>query len=187
MGERSQFVNGIAWTFIALGGLALLGTVPLALATWFLLDAVAFQAALDEAIRTSPMPVPAWMAWTFRHLKEVLAVGVVLSVISLVVSIGLLLRWRWAHMAFVLMMAVGALLHFVWAMAPFLFGSPAGSGPMLVMALGSAVFALGFGGLYAWLAFVLMSPVVRAEFSRKAHTGHLSDSTEGEEDGDGTE
>jgi hypothetical protein len=188
MGDRSQFVTGIAWTFIALSVLSMLGTVPLGLATWFLLDAAAYESALDEAIRTSPVPVPEWMAWTFHNLKEVLAAGAALSVASLLVSIGLLKRWRWAHAAFVLLMALGALLHVAWAAVPFVAGSPAAGGrPMLAMALGSAVFALAFGVLYAWLAYMLMTPAVRAEFSRRAHTGHCTDSAEGGKDGNGTE
>lgn len=163
---RGGFVTGLAWTFIVLGILAVLGTLPLAALWWFVIDPVAFEAALDEALQAVPTPVPPGVLWTLHNLKTVLTAGFAVSLVTLVAAVGLLRRQGWARVVFVWLMALGALIHVVWAVAPYLPGMPAlDGGFMLVMALGSSLFALVFGALYGWLTMVLMSPAVRAEFA----------------------
>lgn len=155
MSERHSpgFISGLAWTFIALGVLGLLCSAPLAIIGWFLVDAAAYAAAIDEAIRTSPVPVPPGLQWSLHHVREIMATGAALSLVTLAAAVGLLRRREWARVTFIVLLWIGAVAHLVWAVAPFVSGDL--PGPALVLAAVSAVFALTFGVLYAWVAIVL--------------------------------
>lgn len=148
----------MAWTFIALGVLGLLGSAPLAIIGWLLVDAAAYAAAIDEAIRTSPVPVPPGLQWSLHHVREIMAAGAVLSLLTLVGAVGLLRRREWARVMFIGLMWIGAVAHLAWAVAPFATGGLEGAA--MVLALASAVFALAFGVLYAWVAIVLSRRVL---------------------------
>lgn len=161
-----KLVTGAAWAFIALGALGLIGTVPVALLGWFFVDTAAYAAAVDEALRTAPVAVPPWMEWTLRHLRGVMTASAIMCAGTVVVAIGLLRRNELARIVFVVMLWIGAAVHLIWAVAPFLGGVTAAGKAGLVLALASAVFALAFGVLYGWLAVVLSSAPVRAEFSQ---------------------
>lgn len=152
------FISGLAWTFIALGALGLVCSAPLAIFSWFFVDPAAYAAAIDEAIRTSPVPVPPGVRWSLHHVREILVTGAVLSLFTLVAAVGLLRRREWARVTFIVLMWVGAVAHLFWAVAPFVAGDLAR--PSMALALVSAVFALAFGVLYGWVAIVLKRRVL---------------------------
>lgn len=152
------FVSGIAWTFIALGALGVLTCAPLAAFFWLLVDPAAYALAIDDAFRASPVPVTPGVRWTVLHLKELLVALALLSLLTLVGAIGLLRRREWARLLFIVLMWVGAVAHVLAAVLPFLAGGM--DATAAVLAAVSAIFALAFGALYAWVAIVLSRHVL---------------------------
>lgn len=160
MNEQSSpaFASSVAWTFIVLGALGVLVCAPLAAFFWLLVDPAAYTNAMNDAFRASPVPVTPGLRWTFLHLKELLAAGALSSVVTLVAAVGLLRRREWARQLFIVLMWLGAVAHVVAAVLPFVMGGM--EGPAVVLAAGSAVFALAFGVLYAWVAIMLARRVL---------------------------
>lgn len=147
------FISGIAWTFIVLGALGVLFCAPAAAFFWLSVDPVAYARAIDDAIRASPLPVTPGVRWTLLHIKELLAASALLSLVTLIGAIGLLRRQEWARLLFIVLMWAGAVGHVLAAVLPFFSGGMEAT--TMVLAAASAVFALAFGALYAWVAIVL--------------------------------
>lgn len=160
MNERHSpgFISGLAWTFVVLGALGLLFGAPFAAVFWFLVDPVAYERAINDALRASPVPVTPGLRWTALHLRELLAAGVATSLVTLVAAVGLLRRREWARLMFIVLMWMGAVAHVLVAVLPFVIGTMDGS--TLVLAMASALFALAFGAVYAWVAIVLSRRVL---------------------------
>lgn len=169
---RSTFVTVVAWIFIALSGL---GTAIAAPQNVMLF--VMFRGALAaQAARPPPPGVPFFAAFLTAHVQFVFAGFLVLSVITLVSSIGLLKRRNWARMCFVGLMLFGV----AWQLAGLglqlvmmrslqqgAIGPVADMQAMLyVMATMGALFAVGFGVLFGWIAKRLLAPAIAAEFVR---------------------
>jgi hypothetical protein len=100
-------------------------------------------------------------------------------VLTLVSAIGLLKRLNWARLCFIGIMALAVLwsllsLVLQWMMSSFMleqFAAASGENGIdmrpffLAVTVMSAVFSLGFGVLFGWIAKRLLSPEVVAEFS----------------------
>ncbi len=170
---RSDFVTVLAWIFIVLAGFAI---AMLALQT-IVISALPFGETQKYA-QQSPNDSYAMQEMVFGGLRVMLLVLLALSALTLVAAIGLLRRWNWARLLFIVFMAFGVLMHIGGlALSPFMFASiphmeGAGSpeipqyfGKMMIMMLGfSAAISIGFVVLFGWIIKRLTAPDIRREF-----------------------
>jgi hypothetical protein len=172
--ERSEFVTVVAWIFIGLSGLMTLVSVV----QYFMFGMMMSSSQLQGAINEVQTRVPA-AVFVFKYFRLLIGAVFLLSLATLVVSIGLLKRWNWARLVFVGLMAIGIL----WSLAgPIVQFMVLRGMPMLPpdapsefrnlfesmvssMKIFSVIFALGFCLLYGWIAVRLMSAKVRSEFT----------------------
>jgi hypothetical protein len=171
--QRSTFVTVLAWVFITLSGFGTLISI---------LQNVMIHSLLRSP-QMNPMPVPppgapAATVFLMAHMQLFFLAFLVMSVVMLVSSIGLLMRWNWARLCFVGLM----ILSIVWNVvsmavqmsmfssfsAQFAAMSPPQAPDMtpVLIAIGvvSVVFALGFSVLFGWIAKRLLSAPIAAEF-----------------------
>lgn len=177
---RSAFVTGIAWSFIVLAGLGIV---------WALLQNIVFnvlvgthdiETVISDARSAGVMPD--MLALVFRHMRSLLLLTLVLSVLTFVASIALLRRRNWARLVFIVMMWLGVAGNFggLWLQFQLLSGAPmqemlksltaAAGVPMdgLVQSVQmvSALVAIVFAALFAWTAIRLNAQEIKNEFSR---------------------
>ncbi|MCE8021835.1 hypothetical protein HOP51_17190 [Halomonas sp. MCCC 1A11036] len=167
---RSAAVSGLAWGFIAFSALTV------ALLTLPLLPGEALVASLGvEAGSGGLTGGVAWLIERSNTLAGLLMAG---AAVTLVLSVALLQRRRWARPAFLTLMAAG----FVGvlggaALTPLTFGFMADAagnvaGPEdpvagLIGALAVLIlFATLLVVLFAWACWKLTTPAIRAEFER---------------------
>ena len=162
--QRSTFVTVVAWLFIVGSGMC----TPIALLqnvmVWTVFPREALRAGADDA-------GPA--AWIARS-PELLVLGFLCAcVVTLVASIGLLRRQRWARTLFTaVLVAIIALQLIGFALQlSFVFGSEApfdrvaGFGGLVVgIVVTTAIFAVAICGGLAWLIKRLYGPDVTQEF-----------------------
>ncbi|HEY1142256.1 MAG TPA: hypothetical protein VGE88_18935 [Lysobacter sp.] len=170
---RSTFVTVVAWIFIALSGFGtLIGILQSAMVlTVFNTPEVA------QAMNAPPPPgTPPFAIFMMKYMVALFVFMLSLNAVTLVSSIGLLLRRNWARLLFIGLMIVGI----VWNVAGlalqfFMFSSmreqlaaipdAPDMGPLFVaIAVVSIVITLAFSVLFGWIARRLMSPDVVAEF-----------------------
>src|SRR5260370_42306961 len=105
--NRSAFVTGLAWTFIALGGfaplIALLQNIMLTL--MFPMDEM--RSAMHEADKAHPMPP--LFRFMFDNFRLFFASFLAVSALTLVSAICLLKRQNWPRLIFIGIMAFGIL------------------------------------------------------------------------------
>jgi hypothetical protein len=172
--ERSEFVTVVAWIFIGLSGLMTLMSVVQYLMFGMMMSLGPMQDGMNEMQARMPAA-----AFAFRHFRLLIGAVLLLSLITLVVSIGLLKRRNWARLVFIGLMALGI----VWNVAgPIVQLMVLRGMPMLPpdtpadfrdlfesmmssMQIFSVIFALGFCLLYGWIIVRLMSAKVRSEFA----------------------
>lgn len=174
---RSEFVTVVAWIFIGLSGLATLMSVVQSFMVGMMMSLGSMQDAMNEA--QSRGDVPPMAVFMLGHFRQMIGAFFLLSLITLVASIGLLKRWNWARLLFVGLMALGILANLA---SLFLQRLMLGGMPMLPadmpadfrarfesmmasMQIVGVIFALGFCVLYGWIIVRLMSANVRREFS----------------------
>jgi hypothetical protein len=172
--ERSEFVTVLAWVFIGLSGFMTLTSVVQYFMFGMMMSVGPMQAGINEMQERMPAG-----AFVFRHFRLLIGTVVLLSLITLVVSIGLLKRWNWARLVFIGLMAVGIIWNVAGAIVQFMVlrampmlppNAPADfrdlfESMMSSMKIFSVIFALGFCLLYGWIIVRLMSAKVRSEFA----------------------
>lgn len=176
--SRSTFVTVLAWIFIALSAFGTLIAIlqSVMLATMFAEPDVARAFA-------GPMPpeMPAPLGLLMRHLPLFFVAFLLVSVATLVASIGLLRRWNWARLLFVGLLALGILwnvggLVVNWSVigavqdtigAPTTPGAPDPRSFLVAMLVASVLLTLAFAALFGWIIKRLLSPSIAAEFRRR--------------------
>jgi hypothetical protein len=176
---RSSFVTVLAWIYIALTGL---GTFVLVLQNIVFNALVPFDQLHDAWARAQrEMPLPAWFGWFFDHVRLFLAVLLAVTLVKLVSAIALLKRRNWARLVFIAIFALGILWNiggtvlqqfmvFPIPKIPRPPDAPADfdlmmSGMMTFIRVISALFAIAFSVLFAWLIRKLLSAEIAAEFA----------------------
>ena len=170
--NRSTFVTVVAWIFIVLSGFAtFIGALQnIMIATVF------SNPEFDAAMRTPPPGAPPFATFMLGHVRWFFLAVLVVSALTLAASIGLLLRRNWARLAFIGLMLLGML----WSIGSMVlqvamfssmreqFHAAKGAPDMTLFVAAivafSAVFSIGFAGLYGWIAKRLSSREIAAEF-----------------------
>src|SRR4030095_1524929 len=99
--ERSDFVTVVAWIFIALSGLAALMSVAQYFMAGMMMSPGPMRDTMNDAQARGDMPPAA--AFMFEHFRQLIGAFFLLSLITLVASIGLLKRRDWARLGFILL------------------------------------------------------------------------------------
>ncbi len=172
---RSTFVTLVGSIFIVLSSFGTLISILQNIMAF-----TVFQSPELRQVMESPQPgVPPVAAFMTSHFHLFTLAFLLVSVLTLVSAIGLLKRLNWARLCFIGIMALAVLwsllsLVLQWMMSSFMLGQfAAASGEngidmrpfFLAVTVMSAVFSLGFGVLFGWIAKRLLSPEVVAEFS----------------------
>jgi len=173
--QKSTFVTVVAWIFIALSGFGtLIGILQSAMVL-----TVFNTPEVTQAMHAPPPPgAPAFAVFMMKYMVAFFVFMLSLNALTLVSSIGLLLRRNWARLLFIGLMLVGI----VWNLAGlvlqfFMFSSmreqfaalpdAPDMGPFFIaIAVVSVVFTLAFSTLFGWIARRLTLPDVVAEFVR---------------------
>ena len=174
VGSRSLFVTLTAWLFLVLGALA---------GTSALLQNALWAAGLHDVPGFGPeQSLPLVSGLLVGYLRWVMAIGLTLSLATMVSAAGLLLRLEWARRGFIglLGLAIAVNLLGLWLqheIVQSVFDATLAASPM------PAVAAHVFGGFVAasramaafmtlatcaalgWIMRQLMSPGVRQEFA----------------------
>lgn len=175
----SAFVTVVAWIYIALGGF---GTFILLMQNILVNTVFPFNQMREAEMQAhSKTQLPPFFFWIFGHIRLFLGVFLIWALIKFVSAIGLLRRRNWARVLFIGFLAFGI----AWNIAAivlqqFFISSMLTSMPlppnapenfndvMEGMLIGirvfSAVFAIGFSVLFAWMIKKLLSPAIAAEF-----------------------
>ncbi|MCW5574877.1 MAG: hypothetical protein KIT13_02165 [Burkholderiales bacterium] len=172
---RSGLITGLAWTFIVLAGFATLISLLQNILITLMFPAEEMRAAMREVQKSQPMP--AFAEFVLENIRLFLGLFFVVCAVTLVSSIGLLMRKNWARLIFVGLMVLGVLWNLMGAALPFLMfssfsmleGAPGDfQESFKVMATIMAVFAflvaMVFSALFLWIAKRLLSDDVRREF-----------------------
>ena len=173
--NRSTFVTVVAWIFIALSGL---GTM-ISILQNIMIQTMFKGPEMEKALQAPPPPgAPPFATFMAGHFQLIFFSFLIVSAFMLASSIGLLKRKNWARLLFVGLMVLGIVwnlgglvLQFTmfssmqdsFANAP---GAPNMKPFMIGMAVVGVIFALGFSGLFGWIAKRLLSPAVAAEFKQ---------------------
>lgn len=175
---QTSFVTGLAWSFIGLAGVSLL----LAAIQYVLIARVlpmdVMREMLLDMIKLNLLP-PLVMA-VFDNMPGIAVVMAAASLLTLLISIGLLRRHNWARLAFAWMMIAAAALHIAGAFLPLYLlrdFSPASDAipPEFnriaaalknIFTIMSIVMSIAFAGVFGWMAKRLMSADIRREFTQ---------------------
>lgn len=170
--HRSTFVTAVAWVFIALSGFS----TVISILQNILVRTVFNAPEVKQAMQAPPADAPPFAVFMLNHLEQFFLAFLLVSVATLVSSIGLLRRRNWARRVFIGLMLLamawqlgGLVLQFAmfsstqaqFANAP---GAPDMRAFFAAMAVVGVLFALGFSVLFGWIARRLMSAQVAAEF-----------------------
>lgn len=179
-GPRSSFVTTVAWNSILLAGfgtfVALLQNVMVRL-----MPREIFKAALQDGSFATHMPRPT--LFLLEHVDTLALGSLLLSVVSLIASIGLLHRRNWARILFMglLVLCAGyslAGLFLQRVMIPS-FALRVPTDPAMrpvaqqfqqflgVFQIAILLMSLAFAGLFAWLFYKMGTPGVRDEFANR--------------------
>lgn len=169
---KSILVTVVAWIFIILSGSAM----PISIFQNIVV-ALSFGNRELEGAMNQGSGQPAWLESIVAHVPLFFHFVLVVLVITLVASIGLLLRRNWARLLFITVMGLGI----AWnvstvAFTAFFFSSVGGiagirhEAPMAfdfvywaIVAV-SVAQATGFSCLFGWIIWKLMSVKIRHEF-----------------------
>lgn len=170
---RSSFVTVVAWIFIIFSGFA----TAVALLQGLVLFLLTPMDQLERALGETSAALPGIYVFLFRHIRLVFLFLALGAALSLAASIGLLQRREWARKLFVGLMVLGALTQVAGVAVQFLAARALqpqaqafGDAPellwfVLVVNVAAGLVTLGFGALYAWIAWKLTRPAVREEFA----------------------
>lgn len=172
--ERSTFVSVVAWIFISLSGFATL----IAILQNIIIQTVFTQPEVHQAIQNQPPGIPPFAAFMFNHMTFFPLFFLIVTSITLIVSIGLLMRKNWARLCFIGIMFFAILWNLVGlVMQVFMFhfmkeqfatgpGMPDMSIVLVAVTVISVIFTIGFSILFGWIARTLMSRKIVVEFGR---------------------
>ena len=171
---RSTFVTVLAWTFIAMSGMATTISLMQNVMLHVLMDG-----GLGQALRQAPAEgVPPVAAFLAGHAQLFFLGFMLMSIVTLVCATGLLHRRNWARLGFVGLMGLGIAWQAIgfwiqsslmstireqFAAAAELGGPDLGAAAPAIMLVG-AVFALAMAALQGWIAWKLLTPAIAAEF-----------------------
>jgi len=174
---QSSFVTVVAWIYIALEGV----TAFILVLQSVVISFFPFEQMQQVALSQGRIPMPSFFAWIFGHLRMLLALSLLIALIKLIAAVGLLRRRNWARLLFIGILAfsiawsVAAIVLQQFAMSalvtiPVPRNAPESfhevmEGMMLGIRAVSAVFAVGFAVLFAWMIRKLLSPAIAAEFA----------------------
>lgn len=174
--QRSEFVTIMAWISLALG---LAGVASGIVQGVMLLAVPADRMVQDLLAMTAPgVELPPALRWTFAHLGLLNFLSLLSSALLTVVSYGLLKRFEWGRLGFMLFLAASALagllgaLAFVdvLAQASGMAGAdiaeidPAFHRLQSAMKVAMVVAALLVAVLHGAIIWKLCRPEIRAEF-----------------------
>src|SRR5262249_20832615 len=109
--ERSAFVTAVAWVFIALSGFATLISILQNVMIYTLFPLDQMHAAMAQARQQHD--IPALSLFMFEHIRELFAVVLVVTLATLIISIGLLRRHNWARILFICLLVLGIMWNVV--------------------------------------------------------------------------
>lgn len=176
---QSSFINALAWVFIALASFSTFISIlqNIMINTFFPLDQM--HTAMKEAQASQQMP--AFAGFMFDNIRLFFMAFLLVSVSTLAAAIGLLKRWNWARICFIVIMVLaiawnilGIILQqsFITSMpktmpdAPVDFRRHFETMTMtMIIRIASVLMAIAMSGLFGWIVKRLVSPVIRAEFS----------------------
>lgn len=175
--KRSGFVTVIAWIFIVLAGFALFYTLIQGLMISYVYTDSHIHKAMQAAEHAQNMPAISRLF--IDHMQLFNVIFMVLSTAMLIISIALLKRKNWARIGFIAFMAIGIIWNvFSLVMQAGYFNHmpplPQNTPPqyhdqMKMMQTGmlifSAVLAIVFSILFAWIIKRLLSVKYKAEFT----------------------
>lgn len=180
MQTRSTFVTVVAWIFIVLSSFGTVIGILQNVLLWTVFRTPEVTTALEEAQAASP-EMPVIVSTMFQYMPLFFLATLLVTVFTLVSSIGLLRRWNPARLCFIGIMILGAL----WTLVGMVFQFYAFSEMRTQMAEWSSeideafvdmsaftngmmvvqvVFSLAFVALFLWIAKRLLSPQIAAEF-----------------------
>ncbi len=172
---HSTFVTATAWCFLLVAGFgAFMNALQLLLMFTVLPPADYVAIAADMQTTQS---LPSFLVFVVEHMVAWTFLGLCLSLLTAVASVGLLRRQNWARVAFVIIMWLGVASNLAGAAAPLVFGPMAQNllqsfpaemrgdlqSMMTLMTWLSVGLALLFAALFGWTALKLMSAAVRRE------------------------
>ncbi len=175
-GQRSTFVNVVGWIFLVLSGLGVL----MLLVQMLLFGTLFASPEIEKAMATAQASgeIAGVSLFLFQHIWWVLAASLLVLILVLVSSIGLLRRWNWARLCFVVLMILAALKKVVdIGMAAFMApmftsqmsnlppDAPDLGGFVIGVVIFSVIISIGLMALYAWIAWRLTRPAIVAEFT----------------------
>lgn len=174
---RSSFVDGLAWLSIVLSALMVvsMGLQVLALNVW--LPADAFDPVRLRGLGLEGLPPSA--EWVLMHLRGLIVLSLLLSVLALWASIDLLRRRNWARWFFIAMLGLGATwsLGSLFYMGDFMPSAESMLGGDVPSAMraelaafqrnlwwASVLMTVLFVALHGWIIWKLVKPPVSDEF-----------------------
>lgn len=178
-GNRSSFVTVLAWIFIVLSGFATMISILQNIMVWTMFN----QPEVANAMSTPPPGAPPFLAFMAGYFQWIFLAFLLVTIATLVSSIGLLKRINWARLVFIGLMFLGIAWNLLglfgqFAMKTFMRGQfaaipktpdmPDMQAFMIGMMVVSAIFAIGFSVLFGWIAKRLLSLEIRAEFGAMA-------------------
>jgi len=172
--DRSVFVSVVGWLFIAISGLGAGVAVLQNVLFW-----TVFRRSDGSFFMAEPPPgAPPFTGFFLSNFQWIFPAILVLFLFVLACSIGLLKRRNWARLCFIVLMGLGL----AWQVFGVIFnvmnfssmrtqfedaavpGAP-DMGPFLIVsAVVGVLFAIAFGGVFAWIAAKLMSAPIAREF-----------------------
>jgi hypothetical protein len=173
---RSSFVTVLAWVFIVLSGFTTLIAIAQNIMISTMFSADQMEAAMHAA--KGKQDIPPIAEFMTSHFRLFFGAFLALSVVTLVSSIALLKRKNWARLMFICLMGLSIVwniggLFFQQAMFSSMPSPPTTAPPGFqaqfnsmaqTMMIFSAIMAIGFSILFAWIIKRLTSQKVRKEF-----------------------
>ncbi len=172
---RSRFITVLAWSFIVLGGLSSL----VSLLQLYLVYAFTPLQELKVSFASSAefQSLPLAISFVVMHIELLFSLLLLLSVFSLVTGIGLLQRKNWARLCFIALMLIAIAWNCInlalsYTVMSQLSASSAGLSNLAtsveaiqnIVMLAGVVFNLAFSASFAWLAWRVCRPAIKAEF-----------------------
>ena len=178
--KHSTFVTVVAWIFIALSAWNTIVSILQNVMIHVIFDRTGMASLVQQAPPDGYPPLAALMV---THAPTLVAGLLLISIATLVSSVGLLRRLNWARLCFIGLMLFGI----AWQLASLVFqfelfsgigeqfaevaefggGPDIGSMVPLVLAL-SGVFYVAVAVLFGWIAIRLISPAIVAEFKNSS-------------------
>lgn len=181
---RSTFVNATAWITLCLSGLGLL-MLALQAAMFLAAGRAGLFARMQEQLALDPQ-ASAFLSMALEWLPWLAVLFTVQNLLFVTASVGLLKRREWGRKLFIALLVLLIVWQIVmiplqWSMVGYMQGlmmmgqevRPEMQAVMqaqmeattIISRLFGAAFGLVFCVLFAWLAWKLRSPQVRAEFA----------------------